>query len=460
MSVVIFNANFYITYSVINIKLVICNMTIRIVVQKKQIKILLIIISRRLFTYNSSARTLPTIVSLQCARAYVISFSNDHSSPSSAHIYICHKKNTLKMRTAISAKVFFYCLIVTAVLLLYMSVKDYSKRFASAPSVQTVSQKVFDNVILNLTVPTTTTHRTVTNQKVPEKPLKYILQWTAPQNVPFVYMGQGQEGFKSRNCPHTNCIVTANRDFLEDVTKFDVIAFSGPEVIRIPNAYLPRHRSPKQKYVFASIESSHYYPVCSNRFDGFFNWTWTFRLDSEVRWGYMLIKDSNNNTIGPNKIMHWMDLKEMDPVSKDFKEKLGSKKRAVAWFVSNCFDKSGRLRFAMDLKIELKKYGLQLDIYGKCGTMSCPRDKQDECDKTLDKYYYFYLSFENSFSEDYVTEKLLHAVRNNIVPIVYGGANYTRYVCHQSLSICVILVNTVYHSTRITKYTKRKVLIC
>nr|XP_037877562.1 alpha-(1,3)-fucosyltransferase C-like [Bombyx mori] len=42
--------------------------------------------------------------------------------------------------------------------------------------------------------------------------------------------------------------------------------------------------------------------------------------------------------------------------------------------------------------------------------------------------YYFYLSFENSFGEDYVTEKLLHALEFDAVPVVYGGANYTRFM--------------------------------
>lgn len=37
--------------------------------------------------------------------------------------------------------------------------------------------------------------------------------------------------------------------------------------------------------------------------------------------------------------------------------------------------------------------------------------------------YYFYFSIENSFSEDYVTEKLLHALKHYAIPVVYGGAN-------------------------------------
>jgi hypothetical protein len=233
--------------------------------------------------------------------------------------------------------------------------------------------------------------------------MKYILQWTSPRSVPFVYMGEGQEGFTSRKCPYTNCFVTSNRNLLGDVTKFDVIAFSGPEVRFYKSNQLPNARSPHQKYVFATIESSHYYPVCNTQFNNFFNWTWTFRLDSDVRWGYILIRDQDNKIVGPNKIMHWLKLEEMMPVTKEYKTKLKTKTKAAAWFVS------------------------VLDIYGKCGSLQCPTKDITDCEKMLSEDYYFYLSFENSYSEDYVTEKLIKALQNDVIPIVYGGANYTRY---------------------------------
>lgn len=257
--------------------------------------------------------------------------------------------------------------------------------------------------------------------------LKYILQYTNPNNVPFTYMGKGQEGFISRNCPYTNCIVTGDRNYLGDIKKFDVVAFCGPEVVRWAKDSLPKDRGQHQKYVFASIESSHYYPVCSNKLDGFFNWTWTFRLDSEVRWGYMDIRDTQDNLIGPNKVMHWMKVNEMDPIGEELNDKLKNKTKAAAWFVSNCYDKAGRLKFAKDLQTELKNFDLELDIFGRCGSKSCPTTEHEKCIEMIDKSYYFYLSFENSFSEDYVTEKLLQILKINVVPVVYGGANYTRY---------------------------------
>ncbi|CAG9786048.1 unnamed protein product [Diatraea saccharalis] len=257
----------------------------------------------------------------------------------------------------------------------------------------------------------------------------YILEWTSPYTEPFAFLGHGHEGFKKRGCRYTNCYITSDRSYLKDITKFDVVIFHGPEINKKKDmANMPAIRSPHQKFVFVSMESSHNYPVCSNKFDNYFNWTWTYRLDSDARLGYIYVTDINGTVIGPKKIMHWLRYEDMLPVDVAFKEKLKTKSKAAAWFVSNCDDQSGRMKIALKIKTELEKYNLQLDIYGKCGPFSCPRFNRSECDRKIAETYYFYLAFENSFSEDYVTEKLLHALQNNAVPVVYGAANYSRFM--------------------------------
>ncbi|KAI5652021.1 glycosyltransferase family 10 (fucosyltransferase) c-term domain-containing protein [Phthorimaea operculella] len=260
------------------------------------------------------------------------------------------------------------------------------------------------------------------------KPLKTILQWTSPFTSPFVYMGIGQEGFISRNCLHTNCYVTYNRKHIH-ITKFDVILFAGPELSFLSKEGLPERRSPHQKYVFASIESAANYPVCTRSFNDFFNWTWTYKLESDLRWGYMIIKNINGNVVGPNKIMHWIKQENMRPVTNKVKKILKGKKKIAAWMVSNCNSANNREIYVKELdKILQKKYNLSIDIYGACGELKCSRENETKCFEMIKKDYYFYLSFENSFCEDYVTEKLLNAVQNYAVPIVYGGANYSRFL--------------------------------
>ena len=42
------------------------------------------------------------------------------------------------------------------------------------------------------------------------------------------------------------------------------------------------------------------------------------------------------------------------------------------------------------------------------------------------KCYKFYLSFENSVCNDYVTEKFYEILAHDLVPVVYGGINYAK----------------------------------
>lgn len=52
----------------------------------------------------------------------------------------------------------------------------------------------------------------------------------------------------------------------------------------------------------------------------------------------------------------------------------------------------------------LQQY-VEVDIYGKCGSLKCQRSQQRECYRMLERDYKFYLAFENSLCADYVTEK-------------------------------------------------------
>jgi len=51
---------------------------------------------------------------------------------------------------------------------------------------------------------------------------------------------------------------------------------------------------------------------------------------------------------------------------------------------------------------------VQVDIYGKCGQLSCPRSDDQRCLELLERDYKFYLSFENSNCDEYITEKFWH----------------------------------------------------
>ncbi|XP_063382915.1 alpha-(1,3)-fucosyltransferase C-like [Cydia fagiglandana] len=268
----------------------------------------------------------------------------------------------------------------------------------------------------------------ITEVFIPQKGMKYILQWTSPNTIPMIYWGRGQQEFIKRKCKVNSCYVTPNRSLLPNISQFDAVAFHGPEITKyVPG---PKVRSPHQKYVFVSRETPQYYPICDKRYDGYFNWTWTYRLDSDGSYGYVTIRNISGDIIGPNKIMHWIKLGAMQPVDNETKMLLERKNKAAAWFVSNCDTHSRRENIVTKLQSKLKRYGLGIDIFGECTRASkkCPKTRMNECLKMVQEEYYFYLSFENSFSEDYVTEKLLTALQNYAVPVVLGGANYTRFM--------------------------------
>ena len=74
---------------------------------------------------------------------------------------------------------------------------------------------------------------------------------------------------------------------------------------------------------------------------------------------------------------------------------------------------------------ELQKH-IPVDIFGGCGKKNCSQSHGSvECKSEIEKTYKFYLSFENSWCNDYVTEKFWDALNSTMVPVVLGGTNYS-----------------------------------
>ncbi|XP_073954859.1 alpha-(1,3)-fucosyltransferase C-like isoform X1 [Choristoneura fumiferana] len=243
--------------------------------------------------------------------------------------------------------------------------------------------------------------------------IKYILMWTPAIFDPFSYW----------KCHFSNCYFTTHRDFFGGkLTKFDAIIFYGPHCYSVHASDLPKKRSNHQKYIFLNMESSDNQPICDSILDGFFNWTATYKLNSDIKLPYMLIRNKSGHIVGPSVDMTWdNDMPEYNETSKN-------KTRAAAWFVSHCHTRSKREKYAEKLESELHHHNLTLDVYGKCGNLSCTRKQDSQCFELLKNTYFFYLSFENSFAEDYITEKVKNALLNDVVPIVYGAANYSRFL--------------------------------
>lgn len=254
----------------------------------------------------------------------------------------------------------------------------------------------------------------------------YILQWTLSKTGPFPSMESGQDAFVFRKCTFQNCYITNDTGYLKNIKYFDVLLINVVDMHKDLTFSLPNKRAMYQKYVFVSRESYVNYPV-SQSYDGYFNWTWTHRLDSDIKYNYIAVRDEHDRLIAPKDEMHWIDILDMKPTKKYVERKLRKKRYAAAWFVSNCEAQNKRLEFGNSLKTQLAKYGQILHIYGNCGDMKCPTDGLWEgCFALIEHDYYFYLSFENAHSKDYVSEKVLNALNHFAVPVVFGGANYTK----------------------------------
>lgn len=98
----------------------------------------------------------------------------------------------------------------------------------------------------------------------------------------------------------------------------------------------------------------------------------------------------------------------------------------IAWFVSNCDSHSGREEYVLKLR---SQPGIHVDIYGGCSSVlnshvvpiQCQKGTPNCTEITLSNYR-FYLSFENSKCDTYISEKYWNqGLNGNAVPIVMGA---------------------------------------
>ena len=200
-------------------------------------------------------------------------------------------------------------------------------------------------------------------------------------------------------CGIYKCLITSNYSLMPYADAVVFRGFDSSLAQDIEHALSnPKPRLTHQYWIYYNSESAlrtHNLPINITKYEPVFNLTMTYKLDSDIVYGY--------GRVVPGKHLDGYDSK------RNYLE--GRNVTAFA-VISNCYHRR------LDYIHELQKY-MDIDIYGRChGKPICRK-----C-WGIAKQYKFFLAFENSLCADYVTEKTFaNAFTHEVVPVIMSGAN-------------------------------------
>lgn len=174
-------------------------------------------------------------------------------------------------------------------------------------------------------------------------------------------------------------------------------------------AFRLANRNPEQPWIFFHRESpiflaKHATWYRHKQWRNTMNWSLTYRMDSDIRFPY--------GTFIPSSVS-----------KKNFSRIFRQKDKFAAWIVSHCNTESQREVYIK----RLQEYGIPVDIFGRCSKTPAERNLTF-INNMLERHYKFYISFENSLCDDYITEKFYDHFDSDIILIVRSGADYTKIV--------------------------------
>ncbi|XP_078362526.1 3-galactosyl-N-acetylglucosaminide 4-alpha-L-fucosyltransferase FUT3-like [Oculina patagonica] len=213
-------------------------------------------------------------------------------------------------------------------------------------------------------------------------------------------------------CEESRCRITFDKDLLNisDAVVLHAASFSSKLQIK----EITRNRKPAQRWVVYIKESPGLVPIFA-RWNGVFNWTATYRRDSDifVPYGHFapLTVKQNKSSVQPS------DEKVNYAQGKDKMVTIGVSNHCGGY----------RLEFVRALMkhVDVSLFGRCADQFESNNTFDCPKDLGNGCLEELQRHK-FYLAVENSLCVDYITEKYWrNSLERGLVPIVLGGARYS-----------------------------------
>lgn len=253
--------------------------------------------------------------------------------------------------------------------------------------------------------------------------------------------------FRGKPCAVRNCEITYNKS---RILESDAVVFHCND---LPSAEemkkLSRHE--RQRWVFFTHENPVFTYQNLTHYNHFFNWTMTYRSDSDffVPYNYFTRLESDEEIQKRKNQRKHYRAKHKKISAINYAK---GKDKLAAWMVGNC----GQLRDKIVSK--LTKY-LNITIFGACASKfnqsgnHCMRGSRD-CNHLLRRFK-FYLSFENQMCLDYVTEKYWYTpFEHDMVPIVLGS-NYDSHIAIPGSFINVLDFPSIKALARYLQYLDR-----
>lgn len=104
---------------------------------------------------------------------------------------------------------------------------------------------------------------------------------------------------------------------------------------------------------------------------------------------------------------------------RNYTDILAKKTKFAAWVVSHSNSQGRR-----DDYVKILQQYIPVDKYGDGSPLSCPRSKDNACLEMISTKYKFYLSFENAFCQDYISEKFFRYFGADVILVVRGSNDY------------------------------------